>query len=86
MINVYHTNIKHNKCFNTDNINKCILKHQNSKLEKIMKKGWKFSFAITGINNILKYIKIENSYFNCNQKCSSVSIRGKKNILNGGIQ
>ncbi len=24
---------------------------------------WKFSFAITGINYILKYIKIENSYF-----------------------
>ncbi len=25
---------------------------------------WKFSFAITEINSILKYIKMENSYFN----------------------
>ncbi len=24
---------------------------------------WKFSFATTGINYILKYIKIENRYF-----------------------
>ncbi len=24
---------------------------------------WKFSFAITGINYVLKYIKIENSCF-----------------------
>ncbi len=28
---------------------------------------WKFSFAITGLNYILKYIKIENSYFKCNK-------------------
>ncbi len=25
--------------------------------------AWKFSFAITEINYILKYIQIENSYF-----------------------
>ncbi len=24
---------------------------------------WKYSFVIKGINHILKYIKIENSYF-----------------------
>ncbi len=27
---------------------------------------WKFSFAITGINYIFKYIHVENRYFNCN--------------------
>ncbi len=29
---------------------------------------WNFSFAITGINYILKYIKIENSYFTVDSK------------------
>ncbi len=26
-------------------------------------KGWKFSFAITGMNYILKQIKLDNNYF-----------------------
>ncbi len=35
--------------------------HVTLKIEKMPAK--KFSFAITGINYILKYIKIENLYF-----------------------
>ncbi len=39
-------------------------KEVNHKIELDWGKGsWKFSFAIAGINYILKYIKIENSYF-----------------------
>ncbi len=40
--------------FNTDN---------NKKKDDRCNGCWKFSFAITEINYILKYIKIENSYF-----------------------
>ncbi len=47
--------------FNIDNNKKSA--HYHVTLKTGVMAVWKFSFAITGINYILKYIKIENSYF-----------------------
>ncbi len=50
--------------FNIDNNKKCFWSSKLDDFWRIMEQWcWKFSFAITGINYILKYIQIENSYF-----------------------
>ncbi len=59
-------NIKQYNCFNIDNNNKCFLSSKLAYYNDFWRIMWKaekkIQLGITGINYILKYFKIENSY------------------------
>ncbi len=64
-----------NKCcsiepFNIDNIKKCLISEGSHDIEVWSNGCWKFSFANTGINDILKCINSYNSNINA-ENCSS---------------
>ncbi len=51
------------KILSSTNVSNIDDNQQSPNIRMIFKGSWKFSFAITGIHSILKYIKTEHCYF-----------------------